>query len=165
MRHVERNVDRKDPHPVTLAIDFDGVIHRYSQGWQDGTIYDPPMPGAIAGVRCLMEYDACFVHTTRPAEPVVSWLEGHGLPATADDHCPACNELGHGPGITDCPLCEGTGLLHFWNERGKLLVVNRKLPALAYLDDRAVRFTAWDQALGELGVVLGRSLRPDAEPL
>lgn len=146
---------------MTLALDFDGVIHRYSKGWQDGTIYDPPMPGAIAGVQCLMEYDACFVHTTREPEHVVPWLGAHGLPATADERCRVCAQVGR---TTDCPLCHGSGLLTFWNERGELLVTNRKLPALAYLDDRAVRFTAWDTALADLGMALGRSLRPDAEP-
>ena len=28
-----------------IAVDFDGVIHKYSKGWQDGSIYDPPIDG------------------------------------------------------------------------------------------------------------------------
>ena len=34
--------------------------------------------------------------------------------------------------------------------RRVLLVTDRKLPALAYIDDRAVRFTTWDQTMQEL---------------
>ncbi|WP_329368841.1 hypothetical protein OG896_24850 [Streptomyces sp. NBC_00669] len=38
----------------------------------------------------------------------------------------------------------------FWDLRDQLLVTNRKLPARAYLDDRAVRFTDWHQALRDI---------------
>ncbi|MFB6934555.1 hypothetical protein [Streptomyces chartreusis] len=132
---------------MTLAIDFDGVIHAYSKGWHDGTIYDPPVEGSITGVRCLMQYDACFIHTTRDPEQVVPWLQGHGLDATADDRCTRCTRI---PWCPECPMCQGTGRRVFWDERGQLLVTSRKLPALAYLDDRAVRFTDWEQALADL---------------
>ncbi|WP_171108624.1 hypothetical protein, partial [Streptomyces sp. N502] len=40
----------------------------------------------------------------------------------------------------------------FWNVRGLLLVTDRKFPAVAYLDDRAVHFTDWSQALTDLAV-------------
>ncbi|GAQ52093.1 hypothetical protein [Streptomyces acidiscabies] len=111
---------------MTIAVDFDGVIHAYSRGWQDGTIYDPPMPGALDGLRALMEQDAVFIFTTRPAIDVAMWLENHGFSTRFD--------------------FDGT----FWNDRGVLLVTNRKLAATAYLDDRAVRFTNWEQALTDL---------------
>jgi len=29
----------------TIAVDFDGVIHQYSKGWEDGSIYDKPVKG------------------------------------------------------------------------------------------------------------------------
>ncbi|WP_416976671.1 hypothetical protein [Streptomyces sp. T028] len=111
---------------MAIAVDFDGVIHAYTKGWHDGTIYDPPLPGALDGLRALMEHDAVFIFTTRDVQQVAKWLLSKGFPI----------RLGH-----DGP---------FWNERGRLLVTNRKLAATAYLDDRAVRFVDWDQALADL---------------
>lgn len=32
--------------PKTIAIDFDGVLHGYSKGWQGGVMYDKPVEGA-----------------------------------------------------------------------------------------------------------------------
>lgn len=115
---------------MTVAIDFDGVIHGYSRGWQDGSIYDPPIDGAIEGLRELLLDEAVFVFTSRDPSQVARWLTGYGFDVVAD--------TGPGPGR------------HFWNQRGVLLVTNRKLPATSYLDDRAVRFTSWPQALADL---------------
>ena len=99
------------PRPSTIAVDFDGVIHGYSKGWHDGTIYDPPVPGAIDALCELMLDYAVFVHTSRDVGQVAGWLTGTaGLDAIADD-----------------------GRAQFWNERGCLLVTNRKLPAVAYI--------------------------------
>jgi hypothetical protein len=111
---------------MTIACDFDGVIHAYSRGWADGTIYDSPLPGAIEGLRALMVADAVFIHTTRDPAQVAKWLSARGF---------ICRTEHDGP---------------FWNVRGQLLVTNRKLAAVAYLDDRAVRFESWSQALAAL---------------
>jgi len=114
---------------MTYAVDVDGVLHAYSRGWHDGTMYDPPLPGAFEGLRTLMERDAVFLFTTRNTAQVMDWLGRHGF------GMPVTNLTPDGP---------------FWNERGILLVTNRKLAATHYLDDRAVRFTTWERALQDL---------------
>ena len=114
---------------TTVAVDFDGVIHAYGNGWQDGSIYDGPVPGAFDALRKLQESYAVVIHTTRDPWQVGPWLaEKGGFTYVVD------------PGLS----------LQFWNEQGSLLVTNRKLPAVAYIDDRGIRFTSWDQALADL---------------
>jgi hypothetical protein len=114
----------------TVAVDFDGVIHAYSKGWHDGTIYDEPMPGAIEGLRKLQERYAVFVFTSRRATAdVAAWINRHALGAVEAVH-------------------EASGdTREFWNNQEVILVTNRKLPAVAYVDDRAVPFTTWDYLL------------------
>lgn len=66
----------------TIALDFDGVLHAYSKGWQDGTIYDPPMPGAVNACKALAENFELIVFTTRENLLAVSaWLYEHKFPA------------------------------------------------------------------------------------
>jgi hypothetical protein len=113
----------------TLAIDFDGVIHAYSKGWHDGTIYDPPLPGALEALHTLMETHAVYIHTTRDAAQVAPWLAERGFQVCTD---------------------ADAGSPAFWNERGRLLVTCRKLPAVASVDDRAIPFSNWGQALADV---------------
>jgi hypothetical protein len=115
---------------ATVAVDFDGVIHTYDKGWQDGSIYGEFMPGAVIGLTWLMQHYAVFIHTSRKPRQVSRWIEdrsGHGI------EC-----------VTRVPRSG------FWNRQGLLLVTNRKLPAVAYIDDRAIRFEFWDQALADV---------------
>ncbi len=49
----------------TIAVDFDGVIHRYSRGWQDGSIYDPPVDGAVEALERLHHRYKVVIFTTR----------------------------------------------------------------------------------------------------
>lgn len=68
----------------TIAVDFDGVIHAYSRGRADGTIYNDPLPDALTGLGVLMEHAAVFIHTTREPQTVARWLRERGLDAIAD---------------------------------------------------------------------------------
>lgn len=114
----------------TVAIDFDGVIHAYSKGWHDGSIYDEPIPGAFEAIQRLQwEGIAVFVHTTREELSVASWLNEHRVMAVTGANA-------------DRPT--------FWNSTEVVLVSNYKLPAIAYIDDRGIRFQDWRQALGDL---------------
>jgi len=120
----------------TIAVDFDGVVHAYSKGWQDGTIYDPPLPGALDALEALMESYAVFIHTTRDAGTVAGWLSERGFDTLVDVEGPKHPKR------------------EFWNDTGVLLVTDRKLPAVAYIDDRGIRFTDWKQALNDLANVV-----------
>lgn len=116
---------------MTIAVDFDGVIHKYGNGWQDGSIYDDPMPGAQDGLTELMRRDAVFIHTSRYPQSVATWI---------------ANRFG----ITTTWEMEGARPITFWNDRGRLLVTDRKLPATVYIDDRGLRFESWEQTLAAL---------------
>lgn len=118
-----------------VGVDFDGVIHRYSRGWADGSIYDPPVTGALEALRALMARYPVFVFTSRNTGQVAQWLAGHGF------------------GVSTDLAFDGA----FWRTRGVLLVTNRKLGAMAYIDDRAIRFAGWDHALAELALAAGRA--------
>ncbi len=111
----------------SVAVDFDGVIHRYGKGWHDGTVYDEPMPGAREALARLHKRYRVVILTTRvnPAlhggdeqlANVEAWLEHHGF--IKGEH---------------------------YDE-----VTHEKVPALVYIDDRALHFIDWDQAIDDLG--------------
>lgn len=81
------------PRQKTIAIDFDGVIHGYSQGWSDGSIYDPPVEGTKEALENLKsEGYRIYIFTTRTNKifrkkndpdqlPLIKeYLEMHRLP-------------------------------------------------------------------------------------
>lgn len=142
----------------SIAIDFDGVIHDYPKGWHDGSIYGSMMPGAAEALDELMKKYCVFIFTAREPEQVMPWLEMHGFNVTIDERCGICLGTGRGTlfneGDIPCEPCKGSGQLMFWNLQGQLLVTNRKLAAVAYLDDRGIRFTDWETALADLDRLL-----------
>ena len=96
----------------TIAVDFDGVLHPYTDGWLGSVPADePPIPGALRFLGDLQEqgYEV-IVFSTRADHPegldgIYAWLAEYGL---------------------------DTYVKH---------VTHVKPPAIAYVDDRAVPFT------------------------
>ena len=58
---------------VNLGVDFDGVIHKCSKGYYDGTIYDDPVDGAREALVELSKKYTIIVYTCK-AKKTVAWL-------------------------------------------------------------------------------------------
>jgi vacuolar-type H+-ATPase subunit F/Vma7 len=97
----------------TVLVDFDGVIHRYSMGWHDGTAYDEPMPAAKEALKAMTErgYEV-VIFSTREWKQIRDWLNLYGF--------------------------------NFYR------ITNVKIPAVAQIDDRAIRFENWPQSIDDL---------------
>lgn len=61
----------------TIAIDFDGVIHQYSRGFQGlDNAYDPPMPGVRQSLGTLKSRGfRLVIVSSRPVEVIEEWLK------------------------------------------------------------------------------------------
>ena len=115
--------------PRTVAVDFDGVLHPYTRGWV-GSVPDDeaPMQGAHELLAALVDTGFTVV--------VFSTRADHG---------------------------EGHDGITAWLERHQLAayidrVTHEKPPAVAYVDDRAVRWYGdWEEAFdGVMELAEGR---------
>lgn len=123
---------------MTIAVDFDGVIHAYGKGWSDGTIYDSPIRSAFYALDMLMIKNAVYIHTARNPRQVAKWIE------QKSHYTIECT--------TWLPRTRWGRRKKFWNTKGLLLVTDRKLPATVYIDDRAHRFESWAKTMSELDI-------------
>lgn len=110
-----------------IAVDFDGVIHGYSKGWHDGTIYDVPKPGAAKAITTLRSLGfRIVIYSTRNLPRIVDGVEQEGMWAAVEDylrqHAIPFDEV--------------------WRKAEKPL-------AVAFIDDNAIHFDNWAQALGD----------------
>ncbi len=55
----------KLPKKPPISIDFDGVVHAYSKGFHDGSIYDEPIPGAQKAMRELRKKHHLYIYSSR----------------------------------------------------------------------------------------------------
>ncbi len=53
-----------------LCLDFDGVIHSYTSGWQGADVIpDPPVPGAIDFLRKAVKHFSVVIFSSRSNQP------------------------------------------------------------------------------------------------
>lgn len=107
----------KADHPLNICVDFDGVIHKYSRGWKDGKIYDDPVPGAISAIAKLQRKGFSVIIFTARTD-----------------------FLGIGKWLKEWDV---NNEIDF----DKVIITSVKLPAIAYIDDRAIRFTNWQDMI------------------
>ncbi len=106
-----------------IAIDFDGVIHRFDKGWHDGTCYGEPIPGALEAIKEISKQYKIIIFTAKakPDRPLVN-------------------------GKT------GTELVKEWLNKYSILeyisdITSEKPRAMLYVDDNGYRFENWNDTL------------------
>ncbi len=113
---------------INIGIDFDGVIHKCSKGYYDGTIYDDPIPGSYEALEQLSKKYTVIIYT-----------------------CKAKPDRGLVSGKT------GTQLVWEWLEKHNMSqfiskVTSEKPRAVCYIDDKAYRFKDWKSCLEQVGI-------------
>ena len=110
----------------TIAIDFDGVIHKNSKGFHDGTIYDEPIKDVKKGLEYLSKSYKLVIYSCKanPNRPLINgktgvelmwdWLDKHSLKDCIDD------------------------------------ISYEKPNAKYYIDDKAIRFLNWEMVMGAI---------------
>ena len=135
----------------TIAIDFDGVIHAYSKGWQDGSIYDKPIEGIFEFIGQLFKNGySVYIHSTRNSSQIKNWLQWYIMVTEYD-----VEGLGGDPTIYKYTrygyTCQKIPFwVKFWNKKNVLGISRRKLPAQIYIDDRAYKFDAINLQNGQI---------------
>jgi ribonucleotide monophosphatase NagD (HAD superfamily) len=112
-----------------ICVDFDGVLHNDNLGFHDGTIYGNPIDGALEFIEKISKQYTIIIYTCKanPNRPLIN-------------------------GKT------GIDLIWEWLEKYKIKqyihdITFQKPHALAYVDDKAIKFENWNQTYKEINLL------------
>jgi len=111
-----------------LALDFDGVIHSYTSGWQGAdVISDPPVPGAMEFIDQAVEKFQVCIFSSRSHQPggidaMKMWLTKHFAEWLRETNPKA-------------------GIQYFSDTMDEIQWPLNKPPAMVSIDDRGLTFT------------------------
>lgn len=117
-----------------ICVDFDGVIHDYRDGYKGGVLYGGLVPGSRESLLQLTSLGLeVYIFTSRLIEKDRSqtevWNTKRDLTTWLEDH----------------------GIIrptHYFDLTG------HKIGAVAYIDDRGIRFVDWDDTLDKVRDIL-----------
>ena len=109
-----------------IGIDFDGVIHKNSKGFFDGTVYDDPIEGVSRALEMISKKYTIIVYSAKARKDRMLINEKTGVELIWD-----------------------------WLDRHHLSkyvkeVTSEKPRAVCYIDDKAFRFTDWNSTIEDL---------------
>ena len=116
-----------------IGIDFDGVIHGNSKGFNDGTIYDPPIPESIDSIKKLYNQGytlILFTAKVKPGRPLINGKTGEEL-------------------IWE--WLDKYNISSYFKE-----ITCEKPRAVVIIDDRCIRFESWEQTLKQLNEITNK---------
>jgi hypothetical protein len=124
----------KEEESNIIAIDFDGVIHSFEYGFHDGTIYGTPIEGSIDAIKRIAAAYKIVLFTAKAR--------------------------------SDRPLINGkTGkeLVWEWLKKYDISqyifdITAEKPRCICYIDDKAINFKNWTQALNDLKDFINESV-------
>ena len=124
----------------TLCLDFDGVIHSYERGWQDGAIYGNVVDGFWKWCETARKYFWLVIYSSRSSDPDQLFHMEHWLRL----HVPSNWQC------TNRPKKMGECLRFLDAGRAEILTFEftaEKPAAFLTIDDRAIQFrgdwSAW----------------------